>query len=196
MKFYLVRHGEKLKIKGDPNLSSIGKQQAELTGKYFATQEVTQIITGPLIRTIETAEIISKEIKVNYQIDERLRERLNWGDEQNQSFEEFLKEWEKTTEDRNYKPKIGLSSTEAGNNLISVMQDTKELTKNGNVILVTSGGIITDALRNLFGDDFLLNKNFNFINDVRECSITTLEITDKKFNLLEFGSTSHLTSTK
>ena len=123
MTFYLVRHADKIKTAGDPSLSILGKKQAQLTANYFVDKDISAIVSSPFARAKETAEIISKKIKINYTIDDRLKERLNWGDDLNLSFEEFLLEWEKTGENRNYRPKIGTTSIEAGKRLLEVIEE-------------------------------------------------------------------------
>ena len=86
----LVRHGhtkatERDLIAGgdgaDPELSDLGVLDAEAAAKtipalleYFKLPEPTAIIHSPMVRTTQTAEIISKQVSVPLTHDERLRE--------------------------------------------------------------------------------------------------------------------------
>lgn len=65
--------------------------------------------------------------------DNRLRERLLWGDRKGESFDEFLSEWIKTTIDRNYQPLFGDSFFMAGNRMKSLID---EISKNDINILI------------------------------------------------------------
>lgn len=193
MKYYLIRHGDKIKIAGDPGLSTLGKKQAQLTAKYFINKDISAIVSSPFARAKETAESISKKVNINYILDDRLKERLNWGDDLSLSFEDFLLEWEKTEKNRNYRPRIGASSVQAGKRFLEIIEEFENSKRYKNIVIVSHGGIIIDLLRNLFGDDFLSSKNSDFVgNSISECSITTLSIENGKYELEEFASTRHI----
>ncbi|MBI2033471.1 MAG: histidine phosphatase family protein, partial [Candidatus Levybacteria bacterium] len=148
--FYLIRHGQKETVMGDPSLSQVGRKQAEYTGKFFKDKKIERIYASPFKRTAETASIISKELNLDIAFDERLRERMNWGSKENETLEDFIKEWQKTDLDRDYQPHHGFSSRESGRRLESFLDEiSKELTE-GIVLAVTHGGIIGDLLRNVF----------------------------------------------
>jgi broad specificity phosphatase PhoE len=192
MNFYLVRHGDKIKTAGDPGLSTVGRKQAQLTANYFLNKDISTIVSSPFARTEETAELISKTISVSYTIDNRLKERLNWGDDPNLSFEEFLLEWEKTDKNRDYEPRVGMSSTQAGKRLLEVLKEFKNH-KYENVVLISHGGIIIDLLRNIFGDEYLASKRSGFVDGgISECSITTISTKNGAYKLEEFASIDHL----
>ncbi len=101
---HLIRHGEKRLEPGDPELTSLGVQQAVQTGIFLSNFPVSQVIASPLKRTRQTANYISKQLKLNYSINKLLLERMIW-DDQSISREEFLKEWIKATKYRKYIPK-------------------------------------------------------------------------------------------
>lgn len=191
---YLVRHGEKNSTKGDPSLSVLGKNQAQLTANYLKKFPIVRIYTSPLKRCWETAEIIAKTLKLSFDIEEDLRERINWGDDPNLSFEEFLKLWEKTSINRDWKPQFGDSSKNAGKRLEQVI---KEFSKNNaHTVFVTSGGIITDFLRNVFSENYLRKFKSDFPEKrekyIKECSITVVRETNSNFELIKLASDDHL----
>lgn len=192
--FYLVRHGEKRKMPGDPPLSSAGKKQAKLTAKFLSGFPVKAIFTSPMKRTAQTAAEIGKLFGIPIVMTPLLRERVNWGDDPSQSFKEFLDMWKKSSMKRNWQPPVGDSSFQAGKRLESFI-DSLDLHPLEHIVLVTHGGIITDFLRNLFDESYLNNYIPNFSStlneNIKDCSITVLE-KDEKLKLSALAFTGHL----
>ncbi|MDO8498267.1 MAG: histidine phosphatase family protein [bacterium] len=193
-KFYLIRHGNIPHIAGNPGLSDIGIQQAKLTALHFRDKGITEIYCSPFKRTQETARIITKELNIeDIKTDDRLKERLNWGDDPSQSFDDFIKEWRKTTIDRSYSPPKGNSSKNAGKRLKEFVDELATHIDNQNIIVVAHGGVITDLLRNMFNDEYLKTFSPGFLNmGIGECSITQLEYLNGTYLLKEFDSVDHL----
>jgi broad specificity phosphatase PhoE len=77
-----VRHGESVAntLREFSNrgwqhpLTETGRQQAEILALRLARCGVTRIYTSPLMRTVQTAEILSAALGVPFEIDEALRE--------------------------------------------------------------------------------------------------------------------------
>lgn len=182
-RLYLVRHGEKIKQIGDPALSEKGKLQAKATGEYFRKFPIQKVLSSPALRTQQTAEFIAHSLGLDVVLNKLLHERANWGQDPLQSSDDFLEMWQRASSERDWLPPIGDSSRMAGERLRTAASsyDTPE-----NTVLVTHGGIITDFLRNIFGD--------TFENNVSECSITIVEFDEATFQyeLIEFASTKHL----
>jgi len=68
-RLYVCRHGEsKLNALGryagqiDTPLTSLGRQQARLAGQQARTLKLDHIVASPLIRAVETAQIIAHEV--------------------------------------------------------------------------------------------------------------------------------------
>ena len=68
MKLYIIRHGEtfenasnRLQGRIDSNLTEEGKKQALEVRNYFVDKEVDLIVSSPLKRCVETANIISND---------------------------------------------------------------------------------------------------------------------------------------
>lgn len=185
--FYLVRHGEKQKTQGDPPLSPAGKRQAKLTAKYLSQFPVKTIFTSPMKRTTQTAAEIGKILGIPLLSTSLLKERVNWGDDPNQSFEDFLSMWQQASANRDWQPPVGDSSLQAGNRLMSFIDSLLPHTAE-HIVLVTHGGIITDFLRNLFDESYLNNHIPNFSStldeNIKDCSITILE-KDRRDNSLK-----------
>ena len=86
MKLYIIRHGEtKLNALGrlqgwtDEPLNQNGKDLAIITGEALKEIPFDLVITSPLKRARETAEIINKQFNVEIIEDDRLMERC-YGD--------------------------------------------------------------------------------------------------------------------
>lgn len=193
--FYLVRHGTKENLAGDPPLSNIGVKQAELTANYFSNTGIKEIYSSPLKRCFQTAKIIAEELKLDVKTDERLTERMNWDGKS--SFKNFLNEWRKADLDETYQPADGFSSKESGRRMKEVLQKVSNIPRNDRVLFVSHGGSIGDLLLNLFSENELIEHNKNFMvtrsnGSIPECSITILKIENGKYYLEQLASTKHL----
>lgn len=201
--FYLIRHGQKYLSAGDPELTELGHQQAAATAEFMAQFPVQNIFASPSLRTQQTAAYFSQALKLPVQINALLRERANWGDDPNQNFEQFLDMWAKTTQDRNFIPKIGDSSVEAGERLEQIVElIRKDSGDDRHVILVSHGGVIGDFLRNIFGDEKLAEMlkvlEYRQPGDykIKECSITQIEFDHQTPVLKKLASVEHLIAKK
>ncbi|MBY0114804.1 histidine phosphatase family protein [Paenibacillus sp. FSL H8-0317] len=199
--YHLVRHGLKERRIGDVSLTSEGVLQAEATALHFAraTFPVTKILTSPLRRAQETANMIARHTHSHITEDPRLRERANWGDCPDQSFEEFIAMWDRCTSDPDYVPAVGDSAKQAGERLASLLTAlANEEPENSNIIVVAHGGLITDFLVQTFSEGELNVWHSNFIamqnQLIPECSITTLIYDQGNYTIKAFASTEHLDS--
>jgi broad specificity phosphatase PhoE len=194
--FYLVRHGQKEETAGDPPLTDVGKKQAALTAEHLKGKDIRYMYASPLKRTLETADIISKELRLPVEVDYRLRERMNWGDKPGETFEAFLEEWYKTDRDREYRPVHGDSSRDAGRRIESLMNTISQTVTKGNVIFVTHGGVIGDFLRNISSEKdlpIIIDKESDtrYI-EIYECSVTIVEKENENYTVKEVGTATHL----
>jgi len=92
--FCIIRHGEtdwnaigKLQGREDISLNNNGLRQAEDLANFFYTSNFDCIVSSPLQRAFQTAQIISKKISVPLYIEPLLVERC-WGDASGLTFEE------------------------------------------------------------------------------------------------------------
>ena len=80
MKVYFVRHGESvgnkagLHQKADMPLSEDGRKQAEKIAERLKKYKIDLILTSPIQRTRETAEIISKSLNIPVEVMGKLAE--------------------------------------------------------------------------------------------------------------------------
>lgn len=161
-KVYLLRHGEtewntQRRMQGweDVTLNESGKKQARQCGLFLKDYEINVVVTSPLKRAKETAEIISKIININ-------------------SIFEM-----KTFIERNFGLASGLTRQEAkekfpdGNILNMEDIDTltlramegldilKEQFKNQNILLVTHGALINSILFSISNGELGVTKHGN-----------------------------------
>ena len=146
---YLVQHGEKEPLPGDPGLTRTGREQAIQTGRELRGLKISALYSSPMRRARETAEGIASVTGLTVRLDARLRERLNW--DGSQPFDAFMALWARTRRDRDWTPADGESSRQAGTRLQAFLADLAGTP--GPVAAVTHGGITVDLLRNLLGDD-------------------------------------------
>jgi broad specificity phosphatase PhoE len=192
--FYLVRHGTKEATPFDPSLTQVGVKQAETTAELLKNISFREIISSPKLRTKQTAELLAKPQVLPVVIDNRLVERLEW--ENNTSFDEFIKEWNKTDIDRNYLPRKGMSSSANGEQMKKILDELSQKHQEGNILIVTHGGTIGDLLRQLFTEKAINHKTESTSGakyiDIPECSITTIQKLENEYKLGKLGDISHL----
>ena len=74
MRLFLVRHAEA--APGDPDelrrLTVSGRDAARALGERLATEQPTAVVSSPLLRARETAELIARACKLAATTDERL----------------------------------------------------------------------------------------------------------------------------
>ena len=194
--FYLVRHAIKEKGIGDVAISSEGMLQAQATGRFLRDMEAAAIVSGPLLRTKQTAAVIARETNVSISEDSRLRERANWGDLPGESFEAFVEMWDRCTRERDYCPPVGDSSRQAGERLAACLSELAAEHPQDGVVVVDDGGLITDFLVHVMPEEELLKRHPNFIAEqsslVAECSITKVSCREGRFQLEDFAAVVHL----
>lgn len=169
-------------------------KQAEVTAQFLNNIPFKEVLTSPKTRTKQTAEIIAKPHLLPVSTDDRLIERLEW--ENNESFDKFIAEWNKTDIDRSHSPRKGLSSKTNGERMKNLLDELDEKHKDGNVLIISHGGTIGDLLRNLFTEEAIEHKREPLSGaryiDILECGVTTIRKKDDKYELLKIGDISHL----
>lgn len=194
--FYIIRHGLKEAFPFDPPLTKIGIKQAEATAELLKNISLKEVIVSPKLRTKQTAEILIKPHSLAIVMDQRLVERLEWENEE--SFDDFISEWNRTDIDRNYQPKKGLASSVNGQQMKKLLEELSDKHKEGKILIVTHGGTIGDLLRNLFTEEAIEHKiekvsGAKYIK-ILECSVTIIQENKGKYSLLKLGDTSHLST--
>ena len=179
---YLVQHGDKERVPGDPGLTALGREQAVLTAWWFRRIELTAVYSSPLRRARQTAQPIAAAAGLAVQVDDRLRERVNW--EGGEPLDRFLANWVRSTCDRDFVLGNGESSRSAGERLRGFVLGLAG--GSGSVVAVSHGGVTADVLRTLVGDESLPPRVLD--DGIPACAITTLQDLD----VIAIASTGHL----
>ncbi|GMK42835.1 phosphoglycerate mutase [Paenibacillus sp. CCS19] len=195
---YLVRHGLKEKVIGDAALSDAGRLQAEATAHFLQDKSVHAIVASPLLRAKQTAAIIADALGASeVKVDHRLRERANWGDLPEQSFDQFVAMWEQCSRDPEYVPPVGDSARQAGERFAAALLEIGEASPDeSSIVVVTHGGVLTDFLVH-YWDEMELNRwHPDFVAEqsslISECSITQVTYDTGCFKIESFASVAHL----
>jgi broad specificity phosphatase PhoE len=179
---YLVQHGDKERTPGDPGLTELGRDQAAATARWLQGMEPRTLYSSPLRRARETAQPIGHATGLAIQVDSRLRERLNW--DGSQTFDAFLTDWNRSTEDRDLVLGNGESSRSAGERLREFLASLAGVSSLA--VVVSHGGVTTDLLRTLLGDDGLPPRLMD--EGIPSCAITTLD----DLRVINIADTGHL----
>lgn len=154
MYIIVTRHGQtdwnalgKVQGQTDIELNDIGKEQAKKTGELIKDEIIDLIITSPLKRAKETAEIINYKFRVQIIEENRLMER-NYGKSEGLTKEEIkkLKEiYPEITDVWNYSKNININNIEKMdefcNRIYQFLDDIINKYKDKNILLVTHGGV-------------------------------------------------------
>ena len=96
---YFVRHGQtewnaiaRMQGQWNSDLSDLGKQQADVNGKFLATQAIEAMYVSPLTRTQQTAEIINQHVGATPVLDDRIME-WDCGDWSGYLYAEVQQKW-------------------------------------------------------------------------------------------------------
>ncbi len=140
------------------------------------------------------AEILATTLNLEVTEDSRLRERMNWGDLEDQPFNEFVAQWERCSRERNYQPSFGDSSIEAGRRIEAFISDCYLQASGETVIGVIHGGVLADFLLNVFSFEELSRVRPEFCDDpysgkvIQECSMTTVSYDGNRHRLDAIGT--------
>lgn len=195
MKIHFIRHGKRDRRQiGDPGLTAAGRTEAGLLAAALAVEPVAAVYSSPLARAGETAAIIATTLGLTVVNDGRLRERMNWGDCADQSFDEFIAQWERCSQERDDEPAVGDSSRAAGQRLASFAAAGHQASAAQTVVAVTHGGVLADFLRNVFTPAALdrVQPAFSLApysgEVIPECSVTTLVYDGEDYDLEVIGA--------
>ncbi|MDO8658548.1 MAG: histidine phosphatase family protein [Candidatus Levybacteria bacterium] len=97
-----TEYGKEERYEGFSNspLTNLGKKQAEQLGIFCKSKKIYKIISSPSMRSLETAKTIGTILKINPEIDKRLRE-IYYGSWEGELKELLRKtpEWKKRQKD-------------------------------------------------------------------------------------------------
>jgi broad specificity phosphatase PhoE len=178
---FIVQHGDKERVPGDPGLTERGQEQAAAAARWLEGVGLQALFSSRLRRAGETAAAIAAVTGLPVQLDDRLRERLNW--DGTQTLDEFRADWDRSTRDRDLVLANGESSRSAGERMRAFAAGLSG--GPGPVAVVSHGGATTDLLRTLLGDAAL--PPGLLAAGIPSCAITTLD----DLRVVTIASTGH-----
>jgi broad specificity phosphatase PhoE len=151
---YLVRHGKIERGRPDielanPPLSVRGHVEAEEVAVSLQSHPIVRVYSSPLRRAQETAAPVAAHFALPVIIEPRLRERMNYGDLPEQSREEFIALWERSSLERDFTPPAGDSSRGAGQRVEAFVRELYQELPTAEVMAASHGGTIADFLHNI-----------------------------------------------
>jgi broad specificity phosphatase PhoE len=143
----------------DPPLSEVGRSQAELVGKAFATRPVDVVVSSHLSRALETARAIAGHHGLEPVVLEDLREVEVYRDlEDGASPADALAEpfWrgvqERFPRERRWDlVPFGESSAELRHRVVSTIEGLLAMHPGANLVVVCHGGVINAYLAHVLG---------------------------------------------
>lgn len=146
---YLVRHGEtdwnrQRKIQGttDIPLNDTGRAQARATGRLLSRREWHGIVTSPLSRASETAQIIAAELALPAPTVLDTMVERNYGQAEGLTGDDLRDRFPEGT------PVVGRESREAvAARAIPALVEIAEANPDGSIIVVSHGGVIRTVLK-------------------------------------------------
>jgi broad specificity phosphatase PhoE len=119
---------------GDPGLTPEGHDLARRVGHELRERKATYVFSSPLRRAMETAREIALVLGLEVIVDDRLRERTNWGDVPGETFEDFLARWD------DFDREISRCR------IRTFVDDVAHRYPRATIIAVAHGGIVADQL--------------------------------------------------
>lgn len=203
MKLYIIRHGEtdwnvagRLQGRSDIPLNDEGRRLARVTAAALADVDFKCVYASPLKRAYETATIIAGARDIPIITDERIQE-ISFGiyegyhclkenyDIPDENFIQFFKQPEA------YRPPQGAESIaqlcgRTADFLQEMATREKEFQPDDAILVATHGAALRGLLSYVKGIDAA---HFWDGGVHKNCAVTTIDVTDGRFTLLEEGKT-------
>ena len=195
MKVYLIRHGEtdwnsvrKLQGQTDIRLNDYGIELAKLTAEGLKDVDFDLIYSSPLIRAVETAQIIKGDRELEIHTDDRIKE-INFGECEGiiiprRKDGPINPIWQFEFDTEHYIP------AEGGETFAQMFERTSDFFDNvimplegryNNVMIVGHGCMNRTILNRILGTP--LNDFWDISLD--NCSVSIIEIADGKASVIE-----------
>jgi broad specificity phosphatase PhoE len=195
----LVRHGQSTwnrehRIQGqlDPPLSDEGRRQAELLGRRLAGRRLAGFYASDLSRAVETAEAIAPGVDLKPEPTPGLRE-IFLGEWEGLSTEEIAKRfpdaWARWGEEADWDlvpGGEGASRFEA--RVLATLEEILGRHSDGDVLVVTHGGVIQVALHRVIGRP----SRGLFPFKIQNASISLIEVRDRRMVIGGSNDVGHL----
>ncbi|PIQ77035.1 isoleucine--tRNA ligase [Candidatus Peregrinibacteria bacterium CG11_big_fil_rev_8_21_14_0_20_46_8] len=168
--FYAIRHGEaeqnkRAIVNSDPakeyHLTEAGKKQAQKAAEKLKKSGVDLLITSNFPRAIETAEIISKELGIEYVIESRLREHAVGPAMEGMDHQNYIRSYADVQERYYKKFEGGESFEEVEKRAIEIINYLNRKHDGKKIAVVTHGDVIRAIAR--YFDRLSIEETFEFL---------------------------------
>jgi broad specificity phosphatase PhoE len=195
----LVRHGQSeanaaglLVGRTDSALTDLGRRQAAAIGEHLAAakQAPVRILTSPLARALDTAEIIARRLgsAPSPQVEDRLIE-LDYGELEGRRPAELTRGvWERWRSDSSWRPSGGETLPELHDRLYPLWTSLASVAAEGDVIAVTHVSPTKAAVAWVLG----AGPELSWKLSLGVASITRIAFGGPSPALVSFGETGHL----
>ncbi len=198
----LVRHGETAwnaegRVQGqlDVPLSEVGLAQARAVAGALAKEAFSAIYSSDLVRVRQTAEPLSRLLKKDVLLDERLRERhygvfqgMTYAEAKEKIPEGYARFKEK---DPDYDFDTGESLRAFNERCLSYFQQLVKKHPDQNILAFTHGGVLEMLYRHATGRGISTPRDFEIPN----AALNRLEAVSGRWRVLSWADISHLTVT-
>ena len=96
---YFVRHGQtewnairRMQGQWNSDLTELGRDQADINGKFLSSLEIDYLVASPLDRTKQTADIINQHLELEINYDDRIME-WHSGDWSGEMWDDVSSKW-------------------------------------------------------------------------------------------------------
>jgi len=197
----LIRHGqstwnEEHRIQGqlDPPLSEVGRRQAALLGARLATRRFAGLYASDLKRAFETAEVVGAAIHLEPEPRSSLREVFlgEWeGLTTEEIAERYPEAWASWVEEPQWDVVPGgEGQADFDRRVAAALDDILRVHPDGDVLVVTHGGVIQVALHRIVGRP----SRGLFPFKIQNASITLIERRDGRSIIGGVNDIAHLES--
>lgn len=191
MKLYVVRHGETefnvqrlMQGRMDSPLTERGREMALSLGKGLADVDFVHAFSSSLKRASDTAELILSNRNVELTLVDDLQE-VSFGDLEGKPVD--MLEWNVETIRNGFASFHGEGPDEAGERIVKVYGTIAEQYPEGNVLVVSHGGVI------LYGMEKLIpGFNEDYPHGIANCSVTVLDVSGGIITAETVGDESYL----
>lgn len=153
--FHLVRHGEHDRVDrtlcgrmSGVRLNAAGEEQARAAGRRLAPVQPVRILTSPLERARQTAEIIAEESRCPVEEAKALQE-IDCGEWTGKSFSNLHRDprWKEWNEARSVtRPPGGEMMIEVQARVVSYLESMRRLYESARLVLVSHSDVIKTAI--------------------------------------------------
>ncbi|MFA1819942.1 histidine phosphatase family protein [Virgibacillus oceani] len=185
----LIRHGETkwnaagiLQGTTDIPLNTRGVKQAGACSAYLASSSYDVLITSPLKRAKQTAEIINQQLDLPFHMMDEFKERA-FGEGEGMTFEERRAVYP----DKDYPNQE--KEEDFHHRIMTGLHKVTKLNPNQKVLLVAHGAVIKAILKAFSNDENIL-ENDRLMNGC----ISNIHFENKEWNVKNFNRTEHLPS--